>query len=104
MKTMFNTIPEIIEELKNGRMVIVMDDEGRENEGDLLVAAEFIKPEIINFMAKEARGLICVPMEGDRLDQLHLYPMRDQFNQKHDQCSTGWDMSVDAKCGVTTGI
>ncbi len=101
---MFNTIPEIIEDLKKGKMVIVMDDEGRENEGDLLIAAQFVRPEDINFMAKEARGLICVPMEEERLDQLHLYPMKDEFNQKHQKCNTGWAISVDAVSGVTTGI
>ena len=69
---MFNTIPEIIEDLKTGKMVIVMDDEGRENEGDVLISTQFIRPEDINFMAKEARGLICVPMEEDRLNQLDL--------------------------------
>ncbi len=101
---MFNSITEIVEDLKNGKMVIVMDDEGRENEGDILVAAQFITPDIINFMAREARGLICVPMEGERLDQLHLFPMRDDYSTKHDHCSTAWAMSVDAKFGVTTGI
>ena len=101
---MFNSIAEVLDDLRAGKMVIVMDDEGRENEGDILVAAEFIKPEHINFMAQKARGLICVPMEGERLDQLHLYPMRDYYNQKHAQCSTAWAMSVDAKVGVTTGI
>ncbi len=101
---MFNSIPEIIEDLKAGKMVIVMDDEGRENEGDLIIAAEFVKPDHINFMAKEARGLICVPMEAERLDELHLYPMRDEYSMPHDRCSTGWAMSVDAKHGVTTGI
>ena len=60
---MFNSIPEILEDLKKGKMVIVVDDEDRENEGDLVIAASFAKPENINFMAKFARGLICVPME-----------------------------------------
>ncbi len=101
---MFNTILEIIEDLKVGKMVIVMDDEGRENEGDLLMAAQFIRPEDVNFMAKEARGLICVPMEEDRLNQLDLHPMKDDSNQKHQRCNTGWAISVDAAKGVTTGI
>lgn len=101
---MFNSISEIIDELKNGKMVIVMDDEGRENEGDLLIAAEFIQPEHINFMAKEARGLICVPMEEDRLNELGLHPMKDDLNHKHQRCNTGWAISVDAVKGVTTGI
>ena len=64
---MFHPIPEIIKELQAGRMVIVMDDESRENEGDLLMAAEFVTPEVVNFMATHARGLICMPMEEDRI-------------------------------------
>jgi len=101
---MFNTIPDILKDLKKGKMVIVIDDEGRENEGDLLMGAEFIRPEDINFMAKEARGLICVPMEEERLNQLDLHPMKDDTNQKHQKCNTGWMISVDAAHGVTTGI
>ena len=73
---MFNSIVEIIQDLKAGRMVIVMDDEGRENEGDVLIAAEFITADAINFMAREARGLICVPMEDGRLNNLDLHPMK----------------------------
>ena len=101
---MFNPIPEIIEELKAGRMVIVMDDEGRENEGDVLMAAEFVTPEAINFMAKHARGLVCVPMEARRLDELDLHPMKDAQSQLHQPCNTGWAISVDAAFGITTGI
>lgn len=101
---MFNSIEEIIQDLKAGRMVIVMDDEGRENEGDLLVAAEFCTPEAVNFMAKEARGLICVPMEEQLLDQLGLHPMKDDAQTAHQPCNTGWAISVDAAKGVTTGI
>jgi 3,4-dihydroxy 2-butanone 4-phosphate synthase/GTP cyclohydrolase II len=101
---MFHPIPEIIEELRKGRMVIVMDDEGRENEGDVLVAAEFVTPDIINFMAKNARGLICVPMEAGRLDTLGLFPMKDATSDLHQPCNTGWAISVDAAHGVTTGI
>jgi 3,4-dihydroxy 2-butanone 4-phosphate synthase/GTP cyclohydrolase II len=101
---MFHSIPEILEELKAGRMVIVMDDEGRENEGDLLVAAQFITPEAINFMAKNARGLVCVPMEASRLDALGLFPMKDSTSDLHQPCNTGWAISVDAAHGITTGI
>src|SRR3989338_406344 len=101
---MFNTIPEIVEDLKAGRMVIVMDDEGRENEGDVLVAAQFITPNAINFMAKEARGLICVPMGDSRLNELGLHPMKDELNNQHQKCNTAWTISVDAAFGVTTGI
>ena len=98
---MFNSIPEIIEDLKNGKMVIVVDDEDRENEGDILMAASFVRPEHINFMATQARGLICVPMEEERLDQLQLQPM---LANKKDPFSTARMMSVDAVAGVTTGI
>jgi 3,4-dihydroxy 2-butanone 4-phosphate synthase / GTP cyclohydrolase II len=102
---MFNSIPEILEDLKAGRCVIVMDDEGRENEGDLLAAAEFITPETINFMVKYARGLVCVPMEEDRLEELGLRPMRlDGAAETHQKSSTGWCVSVDASHGSTTGI
>jgi 3,4-dihydroxy 2-butanone 4-phosphate synthase/GTP cyclohydrolase II len=101
---MFHSIPEILEELRQGRMVIVMDDEGRENEGDVLIAAEFVTPDAINFMARNARGLICVPMEAKRLDALGLFPMKDATNDMHQPCNTGWAVSVDAAHGVTTGI
>ncbi len=103
---MFNTIPEILEDLKYGKVVIVVDDEGRENEGDLVMAASAVSPEHINFMAKFGRGLICVPMEEPRLDSLGLESMlrgKALFNQK-DPFATAWVMSVDAAKGVTTGI
>jgi 3,4-dihydroxy 2-butanone 4-phosphate synthase/GTP cyclohydrolase II len=101
---MFNSIVEIIQDLKAGRMVIVMDDEGRENEGDVLIAAEFISADAINFMAREARGLICVPMEDGRLNDLDLHPMKEDLNSRHQRCNTAWTVSVDAAYGVTTGI
>ena len=101
---MFHPIPEILEELKAGRMVIVMDDESRENEGDILMAAQFVTPEAINFMARYARGLVCVPMEAARLDLLGLYPMKDATSDLHQPCNTGWAISVDAAQGITTGI
>ena len=103
---MLNSIPEILEDLKNGRMVIVVDDEDRENEGDLIMAASFAKPTDINFMAKFGRGLICVPMEEERLRFLELDPMLKntlQANQE-DPFKTAWMISVDAASGVTTGI
>jgi len=103
---MFNTIPEILDDLKRGRMVIVVDDEDRENEGDLVMAASFIKPDDINFMAKNGRGLICVPMEEMRLKELALQPMlegKELYNKK-DHFSTAWMISVDAAKGITTGI
>lgn len=101
---MFNTIEEVLEDLRQGKMIVVMDDEGRENEGDLLCAAEFITPEKINFLARYARGLICVPMEEDRLDALKLHPMRIDLHQEHLKDDTGWAISVDASKGITTGI
>jgi len=104
----FNTIEEILEDLKKGKMVIVADSENRENEGDLVMAASFVRPEDINFMAKEARGLICVPMERKRLEGLNLYPMMDfgskESVKKKDKFSTGWTISCDAAEGITTGI
>ncbi len=103
---MFNSIPEILEDLKKGKMVIVVDDEDRENEGDLVMAASSVKPEDINFMAKFGRGLICVPMEEERLRSLELDPMLKntlQANQE-DPFKTAWMISVDAASGVTTGI
>jgi len=100
---LFNPIPEILDDLRKGKMAIVVDDEDRENEGDLLMAASFVRPEDINFMAKHGRGLICVPMEEERLKQLDLEPMLRE-NQKQDPFQTAWMISVDAAKGVTTGI
>ena len=87
-------------------MVIVVDDEDRENEGDLIIAASFARPEHINFMAKFGRGLICVPMEEGKLKELNLEPMvKDSINPlKEDPFKTGWMVSVDAAHGITTGI
>ncbi|MDD3087574.1 MAG: bifunctional 3,4-dihydroxy-2-butanone-4-phosphate synthase/GTP cyclohydrolase II [Candidatus Omnitrophica bacterium] len=103
---MLNTIPEIIEELKRGRMVIVVDDESRENEGDLVMPASFVRAEDINFMSKFGRGLICVPMEESRLSFLGLRPMLGEASSlgSKDPFSTAWVISTDAALGVTTGI
>lgn len=98
---MFNTIPQVIEDIGQGKMVIVIDDESRENEGDLIMAASFVTPEAINFMAKHGRGLICVPLEAKRLDELQLYPM---VTHSSEHFGTAFTASVDAKKGVTTGI
>ena len=95
------TIPEISGDIKRGLMVIVMDDEDRENEGDLIMAGSFTKASDINFMAKYGRGLICVPMEGARLDSLDLHPMSAMGR---DPYKTGWAISCDARRGITTGI
>ena len=98
---MFDPIPEILQELKAGRMVVVLDDEGRENEGDLVMAAQFVTPEAVNFMTTHGRGLICVPMEPERLQVLDLTPM---VVESQAPLGTAWMVSVDARAGVTTGI
>lgn len=103
---MFNAISEILEDLKATRMVIVVDDEDRENEGDLVMAASFVKPADINFMARFGRGIICMPMEEERLKSLDLQPMLDNkgLSDRKDPLSTAWMISVDAAEGITTGI
>ncbi len=95
------TIPEIIEEFRNGRMIILVDNEDRENEGDLIVAAEYCTPEAINFMATHGRGLICISMTQDRLIQLGLHLM---VPENTDKFCTAFTVSVDAREGTTTGI
>ena len=97
----FNSIPEILDELRAGRMVVLVDDESRENEGDLVCAAESISPAIINFMATHGRGLICVPLTGVKCDELNLYP---QAQDNTAAFGTAFTVSVDAAAGVTTGI
>ncbi|MBU1999291.1 MAG: 3,4-dihydroxy-2-butanone-4-phosphate synthase, partial [Candidatus Omnitrophica bacterium] len=96
-----SSIPEVIEDLKQGRMIILVDDENRENEGDLMIAAQKVTPQAIAFMAKEASGLICVPMEGSRLDELKLGLMLKESSDKH---GTWFTVSVDAIEKTTTGI
>lgn len=100
---LFNTVEEAIEAIKNGEMVIVADDEDRENEGDLVCAAEKVNPEIINFMAKEGRGLICLTLEDDLADKLEL---NDMVQKNSSNFSTAFTVSIDAdkKFGITTGI
>ncbi len=95
------TIPEAIEEIKKGKLIIVVDDEDRENEGDFITAAEKITPEIINFMATHGRGLICVPMSSRRLDELKLYSM---VAENTSLMETPFTVSVDAIKDTTTGI
>ncbi len=92
---------EAIEEIRKGNLVIVVDDEGRENEGDLTVAAEKVSADKINFMARHGRGLICLAMTGERLDYLQLPPMVDQNTSKF---GTAFTVSIEARHGVTTGI
>jgi len=95
------SVEEAIEEYRNGRFVIIVDDEDRENEGDLTIPAQFATPEAINFMARYARGLICVPMTAERLEQLHI-PMMVNHNDSH--FGTPFTIGVEARHGVTTGI
>ena len=97
----FHPIPEVLEEIREGRLVIIVDDGDRENEGDLVMAASFATPEHINFMASYGRGIVCVPMEARRLDDLGLHPM---VSASEDPLKTAWAVSVDARLGVTTGI
>jgi 3,4-dihydroxy 2-butanone 4-phosphate synthase / GTP cyclohydrolase II len=97
---MFSTIKEAIEDIKIGKMVIVVDDEDRENEGDLIVAAEHATPEIINFMAKYGRGLICLPIESEHAEKLELKPM---VTQNTDTFKTAFTQSIDS-IESTTGI
>ena len=96
-----NTIEEILEDIRAGRMVILMDDEDRENEGDLVMAAEHVRPEDINFMASHGRGLICMTLTRERCEQLAL-PLMVQRNQTLH--STNFTVSIEAAEGVTTGI
>ena len=99
----FGTIEQTVEDLKNGKLIIVADDEDRENEGDLVCAAELITPETINFMTLHGRGLICLALTGERCDQLGLPQMADRNTEEQ---STAFTVSIDAerRFGVTTGI
>ena len=98
----FNTIDEAIEDIRAGKMVIMVDDEDRENEGDLVLAAEKVTPEAINFMAKCGRGLICLALTPERVEELHLPLMAPQDNGT--PYGTAFTVSIDAREGVTTGI
>lgn len=96
----FNTIEEAIEDIKEGKMIIVIDDEDRENEGDLLMAAEKVTPEAINFMAKYGRGLICTPITSELSEKLNIHPMVEKNTDNHE---TAFTVSIDA-IETTTGI
>jgi len=98
---MFADVIEAVEEIKAGRMVVVVDDEDRENEGDLTLAAEFVTPEAINFMAKYGRGLICLTLTEERADYLRLGPMTQENTSRF---GTAFTESIEAREGVTTGI
>src|SRR2546430_1559979 len=101
MKQAFDSIEAVIEDLRKGAMVIVVDDADRENEGDLIVAAEHATPETVNFMAKHGRGLICVPTTAERLQQLGVERM---VSNNRETFKTDFQVSVDAARGITTGI
>ncbi len=102
MKTKLNTIAEAIEDIKNGKLIIVVDDEDRENEGDFITAARNVTPQIINFMATHGRGLICMPMAEDLCDKLDLPLMVSRNSSNHE---TAFTVSVDLLGdGCTTGI
>jgi 3,4-dihydroxy 2-butanone 4-phosphate synthase/GTP cyclohydrolase II len=97
----FNTIPDILEDLRAGRMVVMLDDEDRENEGDIVMAAQMVRPEDVNFMVREARGLLCLTLTEQRTRQLGLKPMvSDNTSPYH----TNFTVSIEAAEGVTTGI
>src|SRR5246500_160425 len=97
----FTDVPGALAEIRAGRMVVVVDDEDRENEGDLTLAAEFVTPEAINFMARYGRGLICLTMTEERADYLRLFPMTQQNSSRF---GTAFTETIEAREGVTTGI
>src|SRR5687767_13247125 len=97
----FTSIEDAIADIRDGRMVIIVDDEDRENEGDLVCSAEMTTPEIINFMARHARGLICLPLTEERCDELHL---TTQVADNTSYLGTAFTVSIDARKGITTGI
>jgi len=100
-QTPFTDVPDAIEEIRAGRMIVVVDDEDRENEGDLTLAAEKVTPEAINFMAKYGRGLVCLAMTEERLEHLNIGPMTSENTS---QFGTAFCEAIDARVGVTTGI
>ena len=97
----FSSIPQVIEDIRAGKMAVLVDDEDRENEGDLICAAEAVTPEIINFMVTHGRGMICLPLTASRCDQLNLHP---QTAQNTAALGTAFTVTIDARQGVTTGI
>lgn len=99
--TQFSEIPEVLEDLRKGKMIVLVDEEDRENEGDLVAAAELVTPEIINFMAMHGRGMICLPLTEERCDRLGLYP---QTPNNTARLGTAFTITIDAREGITTGI
>jgi 3,4-dihydroxy 2-butanone 4-phosphate synthase/GTP cyclohydrolase II len=101
MAIQFSEIPEVLEELRRGKMIVLVDAEDRENEGDLVCAAEKVSPEIVNFMARFGRGLICLPLTPEKCDLLGLYP---QTVDNTARFGTAFTVSIDAAEGISTGI
>ena len=101
MAIQFSEVQEVLEELRHGKMIVLVDAEDRENEGDLVCAAEKVTPQIINFMAKFGRGLICLPLTPDKCDSLALYP---QTVDSTALLGTAFTVSIDGADGVSTGI
>src|SRR5690348_2134216 len=101
MNNIFDSIESAVADIRRGRMVIVVDDADRENEGDLVMAGQFANAAAVNFMAKHGRGLICAPTTGERLEQLGIERM---VRQNRETFKTDFQISVDAARGVTTGI
>src|ERR1700686_4817466 len=100
-QTPFTDVPDAIEEIRAGRMIVVVDDEDPENEGDLTLAAEKVTPEAINFLARYGRGLLCLAMTEERLDHLRIGPMTSENTSQY---GTAFCEAIDARDGVTTGI
>ncbi|MCS6837220.1 MAG: 3,4-dihydroxy-2-butanone-4-phosphate synthase [Bdellovibrionaceae bacterium] len=100
---LFSSVEELLEDLKQGKMIILVDDENRENEGDLVLPAQFVTSQAINFMAKEARGLICLALDGQQVQRLGLKPMVG-FEENQAPNKTAFTVSIEASHGVTTGI
>lgn len=101
--TKFNTIPELIEDIRQGKIVILVDDEDRENEGDLVLAADYVTPELINFMVVEARGLVCLSLTTPQVERLHL-PLMVGEESNLSPNKTAFTVSIEASHGVSTGI
>lgn len=97
----FNTIPEVVEDLKQGKMIILIDDESRENEGDIVIAAEKVTPDAVNFILTHARGILCLSLNAELAEKLDLYPMVSNNTSCY---QTPFTVSIDAKNGITTGV
>src|ERR671938_1210833 len=99
----FVSVPEAVDDFRAGKMLVVVDDEDRENEGDLTIAADKVTPDVINFMARHGRGLICLPMTGERLDELRI-PLMVRDEQNDAKFGTAFCVPIEVKQGTTTGI